>query len=78
MGRMSGDQLMSACSHCDTPDMAFSAPSVNSLDVSAVLPLATGLSDAVLPSPVYVAYSRQREPPDYFHLLYHTNQRILI
>ena len=73
-----GQHAMSACSHCDTPDMAFSDPSVNSLDINVVLWVMISLPDAVLPSPAYVAYSRQREPPDYFNLLYHTNQRILI
>jgi len=79
MGHMSDSQHeMSACSHCDIPDMVFSTPSANSLDISAVLLAVISLPDAVLSSPAYVAHIKQRAPPHTSSLLHHTNQRILI
>jgi len=79
MDHMNNSHDMSACSHCDSPDMGLSLNVSSSVDMTPVL-----LAIIVLPAmPVLYASERtasiqQRAPPHRFSLLYHTNQRIII
>jgi len=70
---------MSACSHCDIPDMGLSAQATTSIDITPVLLAIIILPD--MPSVSLLTRSvatESRAPPHSFSLLYHTNQRILI
>jgi len=79
MDRVSNSHDMSACSHCDVPDMGLSLNVSSSVDMTPVL-----LAIIELPNmPVLHASERatsihQRAPPHSFSLFYHTSQRILI
>jgi hypothetical protein len=79
MDHMNNSHDMSACSHCDIPDMGLSLNVSSSVDMTPILLAIIALPDMPVMLPTArVAMIEQRAPPHSSSLLHHTNQRILI
>jgi len=73
------NQNMSACSHCDTPDMGVSSPVPVAADMVPVLLAVIMLPEMLVLSTSHVSsLADDSALPHSFSLLYQTTQRILI